>query len=124
MRKLILAGFFIALAQTAQAETCDQKLADQGNQPAMNQCAKAGFEKADKELNTQYQKLLKCLPAERKELLKAAQRDWVKYRDSEAQFDASSWEGGTAEPMARSSSMEETTSQRVKELNDQIKECQ
>lgn len=49
-------------------------------------CAGAAKEEWDKELNKYYQLLMKKLNDTQKESLKNAQRQWLKYRDSEYKF--------------------------------------
>jgi uncharacterized protein YecT (DUF1311 family) len=45
----------------------------------------------DKELNTAYQSLLAKLGTEQQVKLKQAQRNWIKYRNSEVDFIAENW---------------------------------
>jgi uncharacterized protein YecT (DUF1311 family) len=49
---------------------------------AMNQCYAAATEIWDKEMNKQYNTLMKTLSGEPKNKLRAAQRAWLSYRDS------------------------------------------
>lgn len=46
----------------------------------------------------------------------AAQRAWIALRDAEAAFAADQFRGGSAAPVLRSTSMAETTEQRIKQL--------
>ncbi|NYS31382.1 lysozyme inhibitor LprI family protein [Pantoea sp. WMus005] len=49
---------------------------------AMNQCYAAANKVWDQEMNKQYSKLMKTLSGEPKNKLRAAQRAWLRYRDS------------------------------------------
>ncbi|MGJ0481703.1 lysozyme inhibitor LprI family protein [Pantoea agglomerans] len=49
---------------------------------AMNQCYAAASQVWDREMNKQYNKLMKTLSGEPKNKLRAAQRAWLSYRDS------------------------------------------
>jgi uncharacterized protein YecT (DUF1311 family) len=76
----------------AQAESCDGAK----TQAAMNQCADQDFESADTALNAAYRQIIGRLRAQAKErqLLVAAQRSWLAYRDAECSFAASGVQGG------------------------------
>lgn len=49
---------------------------------AMNQCYAAASQVWDREMNKQYNNLMKTLSGEPKNKLRAAQRAWLNYRDS------------------------------------------
>ena len=50
-----------------------------------------GIEAWDKLLNENYQALMKKLTKEEQDKLRAAQREWIKYRDLEFAFNATFW---------------------------------
>ena len=86
-------------------------------QAEMNRQAAKDFEKADAKLNSTYAALLAKLPdADSKRKLKESQRAWIAFRDAEAAFAADQFRGGSAAPVLRSTSMTETTEQRIKQL--------
>jgi len=60
------------------------------------------------------------LDADGRKLLLTAQRSWLAYRNAHCAFIASATEGGSAQPMIRAMCMEELTTQRNKELQDQL----
>lgn len=91
-------------------------------QAQMNQEAAADFKKADTELNKVYPQVLAKLDAEGKEKLKAAQRAWVAFRDAQADLEADSARGGSMAPLLRSTSMTQTTQDRIKQLRAFLKE--
>ena len=93
----------VALAQT-QAE--------------MNEEAGIEYKKADAELNKVYKELREALSDEQKAKLKEVQLLWLKYRDANAEFAASMYEGGSIAPMVYSGAMTTSTEHRVGELKN------
>jgi uncharacterized protein YecT (DUF1311 family) len=86
-------------------------------QSAMNAHARADFERADATLNKTYEALLERLPdAESKRKLEDSQRAWIAFRDAQASFAADQLRGGSAAPVARYTSMTESTEQRINQL--------
>jgi len=79
------------------------------------------FDKADKELNAVYQKVLKALEDDvaRKKLI-AAQKAWIAFRDAQAELDADEERGGSLEKQLRAISETETTKARIAELKDYL----
>lgn len=77
----------------------------------------ADFDKADKELNAIYQKVLKSMGDDigRQKLI-AAQKAWVKFRDAQAEVDADSERGGSLANQLRAISETDTTNARIVEL--------
>lgn len=86
MRRLILLAMLtLPLPVLAQDEAEDWP---EGSAMNTGILAKARLEKADRELNVTYQRILKNLPADQdddypRKALVAAQRQWIKYRDAE-----------------------------------------
>lgn len=80
MRVLILLGLLLAAVDVSAIE-CKPD----GNQLEINQCALDDFEKADRTLNETYQSLIKKRQADKTyiELLRQAQRAWIRFRDAE-----------------------------------------
>lgn len=89
---ILVCGFFSSFNVSAK---CDQAEADKGMSLAMQQCASAEFVKSDAKLNKIYKGIIQNLKKQATESsekenaeamivdLKASQRDWVKFRDSE-----------------------------------------
>lgn len=108
----IVISFYIVLNQPVSAQT----------QTDMAQKAGAEFAKADKELNTVYNKILKEYKGDREfiEKMKAAQRAWIKFRDAhiEAVFPAKDKQSeyGSVYGMCYSMMMQEITEARIKQL--------
>ena len=88
-------------------------------QMELNYCADRDFRSADKKLNTLYRKLLDSAEPNKRELLKAAERNWIGYRDSECALETASSEGGSIAPMEYSMCLTEKTEARIKELRRQ-----
>ena len=77
----------------------------------------ADFDKADKELNEVYQKILKTLDDDiTKKKFVDAQKAWIKFRDAQGAFDSDEMRGGSGEPMLLAGSETETTKARIAEL--------
>jgi len=111
---------FPALAQ----DTPDCK--EPQTQADMTICAGQDYEKADKQLNAEYQKVRKQLAERDKtadesgkgasEALIAAQRAWVAFRDANCDAFGFQARGGTMEPMLVSSCLADMSRKRADEL--------
>jgi uncharacterized protein YecT (DUF1311 family) len=117
-------------AQPARANPCDNAT----TQAEMNQCTAEEYRKADAHLNIVYKNLVRLLqkdadqpqqpsggeqkkaeiPAVQK--LRAAQRQWIQYRDLHCGAVKAQYEGGTIAAMQWSPCMTETTNHRAEEL--------
>ena len=108
---LLVALFFLGTVSCACAQS----------QVEMTAQSWAEFDKADKELNAVYQKLLKSLEDDiaRKKLI-AAQKAWVAFRDAQAELDADAERGGSLENQERAISETETTKARIEELKGRL----
>lgn len=117
MKTTILIAAAVVLAMPAFAFAKD-KCADAEDQATMNQCADAAFKKSDAKLNTLYKQIesrLKDDP-DTKKLLVQAQRDWVKFRDAECDFQTAGAAGGSVMPMLISMCMDSLTQSRIKDF--------
>ena len=83
---------------------------------AMRACENARYEKADRELNVVYQKLIKELGAGPREKLRVAQNAWLRFREANSDFQASLAEGGSLAPLLKISTLAEMTEARTEEL--------
>jgi len=98
-------------------------------------CAMIEYEEADKELNEVYQKLIASYNQDLAEakargreegdldyiteplkLLRQSQRDWIKFRDSFCNYEASQSWGGTMEPLVYTSCRANMTQEQTKRL--------
>jgi uncharacterized protein YecT (DUF1311 family) len=85
----------------------------------------AEFEKADKELNAVYQKVMKTMDDDvaRKKLI-AAQKAWVAFRDAQAELDADAERGGSLSNQVRAISETDLTKARIAELKKYLADQQ
>ncbi|MEH1865642.1 MAG: lysozyme inhibitor LprI family protein [Nostoc sp.] len=90
-------------------------------QAAINECAKLSYQNADRKLNRAYQQLLPTLEKSRKQKLIAAQLAWVKFRDTNCEFERSKYEGGTIAPSIYAGCLENLTKLRTQELQEYLK---
>jgi uncharacterized protein YecT (DUF1311 family) len=111
-------NIFLILLGATLIGTCDSIGQTQAE---MNETANNNFNKADKELNTLYVKLTQMLSDEEKQLLKIAQRDWLKFRDSHCKFEIVESDGGSIQPLLYSMCLTETTEERIEDLKEAIK---
>ena len=67
-------------------------------QMELNYCADRDFKSADRKLNAVYRKLLSNSDSKEQALLKAAERNWIDYRDSECALETAGSAGGRVDP--------------------------
>jgi uncharacterized protein YecT (DUF1311 family) len=99
---------------TALAQDCSNPQ----TQTDLNLCAKAQYEKADKELNKIYQLVLTKLVKSEKEKVKNAEITWIKYRDAECEAEAKVWEGGSIVGLIKGECLTKLTKQRIQVLQE------
>ena len=111
-----------AQTQAPAADPCKT----QDNTIEINECGKIELAKKDKELNAAYQALIKRLaPSDKsddtnyteiKKQLVEAQRNWIKYRDTDCSAKYTLYEQGTIRGIVHLSCLKAKTEQRTKEL--------
>jgi uncharacterized protein YecT (DUF1311 family) len=84
---------------------------------AMRACEDSHYQIAQRELNAAYQSLMKTLDRGHQQKLRLAERAWLRYRDSNADFQASLVQGGTLAPLVRITVLTDMTNARTQELN-------
>ena len=124
---LVIAAVFcvtagISMPVAAQEPNCKEPQ----TQADMTICAGKDYEKADKQLNVEYQKLRKLLVERDKtadadgkgatDALVTAQRAWVAFRDANCAVAGFQARGGSMEPMLISSCLAEMSTRRADEL--------
>lgn len=72
-------------------------------------------------MNRAYQQLLPTLEKSRKQKLIAAQLAWVKFRDTNCEFERSKYEGGSIAPSIYAGCLENLTKLRTQELQQYLK---
>ena len=125
MRRCILYGLLISIAvgtAFGQGRKTSDPCADAQSQAEMNICAGKEYKAADATLNQVYRQLVSMLDDDEKSQLKEAQTSWLKYRDTNCEFVADQYKGGTIRPMIHGLCLAEMTRNRTTELRDQIKE--
>ena len=126
----------ILLAMQATAANpdmvCDRDRADAGMTVAMNLCAQADYNAADRALNEAWDLISKAYKRSDATMsarpnsgedrssafakLLAAQRAWLTYRDAECEVAADRYRGGTMRPMAKYACLERVTRDRTRQL--------
>ena len=114
---LIVIGSY-AVGQKQKPKPCE----DANTQADMNICWGNEYKKADAALNKTYQELTAMLEDEEKTQLKTAETAWIKYRDTNCEFVADQYKGGSIRPMIAAICLAEVTSNRTTELKNQIKD--
>ncbi len=116
---LVLLSLSLAAAEEKQQtrESCD----DAATTVAMLECLKQRHETADRELNQVYGQLRLKLSKSRQAKLKKAQRAWITFRDTTAEFEASEAAGGSLYPVVYRLTQAEMTENRVGELRQILK---
>jgi uncharacterized protein YecT (DUF1311 family) len=117
IRTLCIAAFLLTATPAFLAAQDDEEFCPKGRtQLDMNNCAAAELAHADRALNETYQAVLRLLDPERVELLREAQRAWIRWRDAECEFEASEFAGGSMEPMIQALCLAHVTKERTKAL--------
>ncbi|MFE4106389.1 lysozyme inhibitor LprI family protein [Almyronema epifaneia] len=87
-------------------------------QTEMNQCAKAWFDQEDAKLNRVYNQLKPSLKANQQAQLTEAELAWIEFRDTNCDFEAAQYEGGSLQPTIYYSCLAQVTADRTAELQD------
>ena len=121
--KLAALAFTTLLLAPAAANAKD-RCTDATDQATLNQCADTSYKQSDKKLNALYAQIEKRLGSDKdtKALLIQAQRNWIKFRDTECDFQTSAV-GGSMLPMLLSMCMDDLTKARIRNF-DQYLHCQ
>ena len=119
---LLLSCAALLTTASAQKRAAGNPCDDARTQLDMNICADKQFKIADAELNRVYNQLASKLEEDKRAKLKAAEVSWLKYRDSNCDYEASVYEGGSMQPMTYSFCLERMTKSRTTELREQLKE--
>ena len=109
-------------AASGQRKKKNDPCANPLSQFEMNQCAGKAFRSADATMNQVYRKLVSTLNEDEKAQLKEAQLAWLKYRDTNCEFVADQYKGGSIRPLIEATCLGDMTKSRTTELKAQIKE--
>jgi uncharacterized protein YecT (DUF1311 family) len=88
----------------------------------LNQCAARARDKADAELNKVYRELMKDAGTTERAKLRAAQLAWIKFRDTQCDYESVGNKGGSIYPMVVSFCLARVTGARVKQLQEILRE--
>jgi len=113
---VVMAGY--AVGQKQKPKPCENAM----TQTDMNICWGNEYKKADAALNKTYQELAAMLEEEEKAQLKTAETAWLKYRDTNCEFVADQYKGGSIRPMIAAICLADVTNNRTTELKNQIKD--
>jgi len=113
---LVFSSLITISSQSNASDNCNNLK----TQLEMNACAANEYQRDDAKLNEYYKELAEKLGPSEKERLKAAQRAWIKFRDLQCEFEASRYEGGSIQPLVRSSCLAQVTKQRNEDLRRMI----
>lgn len=110
-----------AITPAAQApDDLPKDCAKAETQRQLTACAYRDFEHAQAAYAAVFRDLSTGLDTARRTLLRTAQKDWLAYRTSTCEFEASAVRGGSAEPMARLQCQTRVTRERTNELRRQL----
>jgi uncharacterized protein YecT (DUF1311 family) len=101
-----------AVADESDGIDCNHAVA----QLDMNICADKDYRKADGALNATYAATMKGLDKPTADKLRAAQREWIKFRDAECVYLNAKNEGGSIYPMVYSGCLTRLTKIRTQQL--------
>lgn len=124
MKGLTTSAVFILMACTILTGQDQKKdpCADAQSQAEMNMCWGKQYKAADARLNTVYRDFMTKLTEEESTQLKNAQLAWLKYRDTNCEFVADQFKGGSMRPMIVAMCLADVTNARVSELKSQMKD--
>jgi uncharacterized protein YecT (DUF1311 family) len=111
LRSLVLSLPLVLVSASAADIDCNNAM----DQSSMNMCADKDYQAADKKLNEIYRKVAAAQEGDTAKL-KAAQRAWIQYRDTECIFEVAENEGGSIYPLVYSGCLTRLTNARTKEL--------
>lgn len=87
-------------------------------------CADREYQAADKKLNRVYQQLQSKLSRNQKQRITNAQLAWIKFRDTNCDYERGQFEGGTMASPIGISCLAEMTAKRTKELENYLQDLE
>lgn len=120
----VVAVVFVSVGLLAQ-DAVPTHLAGNGCQnattsSAMRACENRRYADAQRELDAAYQDVLRHLDEAQRQKLRVAQRAWLRFRDTNAEFQASLAQGGTLGLLLKTGSLTEMTQARTLELKKAV----
>ena len=92
------------------------------SQHELNRCAARARDKADAELNKVYRELIKETGTTERAKLRAAQLAWIKFRDTQCDYESVGNKGGSIYPMVFSFCLARITAARTAQLQEILRE--
>jgi uncharacterized protein YecT (DUF1311 family) len=92
------------------------------SQAELNQCAARARDKADAELNKVYRELMKGAGTTERTKLREAQLAWLKFRDTQCDYESVGNKGGSIYPMVVGFCLARVTNDRAKQLQEILRE--
>ena len=114
---------FLTLITTSVQIHASESCNNLKTQLEMNVCWAQEYQREDTKLNKNYKELVGKLGPSGKQRLKAVQLSWIKFRDLQCDFEASKYDGGSIQPLVRSSCLTRMTKQRNKDLRIMIEDA-
>lgn len=113
----------LALAHPGAAASADDSqdsidCSNPATQMAMNVCADKDYRRADDALNRAYKKAMGQEDDHGRDLLRTAERAWVKFRDAHCEYATSGSTGGSIHPMDYANCVTQLTDLRTKQLKE------
>jgi uncharacterized protein YecT (DUF1311 family) len=102
----------------AQKVNCESPVTTLG----MNICAGQEYKAADRKLNRVYRQLQSKLSGKQKQRLTNAQLVWIKFRDTNCNYERGQFEGGTMANQVGTYCLAAMTEKRTKELESYLQE--
>lgn len=94
------------------------RCANMANQMALNQCAANILKQDNDKIGRVYQVYMNKLNSTNQAKLKDAQIQWIKFKEKDCAFEASSVKGGSMYPYVLSSCLVDRTEKRISELQN------
>lgn len=112
---LIAAAMLLLSTFAALAADCNNA----ADQQSMNACAADAYAASDAELNARYRQIRQRLQGDEaaRDLLAAAQRAWITFRDTDCAFSASAVAGGSIYPTIYAQCADRLTRQRINDFD-------
>jgi uncharacterized protein YecT (DUF1311 family) len=117
---VLLATLAVSRPAPAQASFSPSACGAEQIQPALDSCAWRRYRAADAELNRVYRRATAADTGAVLVALRAAQRAWVRFRDAHCDYVASTYDGGSMQPMQQGACLEEVTRARIGQLREAL----
>ena len=119
----IVLCFLMGPANLTQNQKSQDPCANAKTTAEMRDCAGKEYKQADVELNRVYKQLISKLGDEgHKAALKNAQQAWIRYRDTNCEYEGYLNRGGTIYPVIYTGCLTRMTKERTTELRELMKE--